>query len=112
MSPTATQHIEIRTNRRGLERAYIAGTRVRVQDIVSDHERHGLTPDEIVREYPHLGHAQVHAALAYYFEHQQEIRGHMREDAAFAESLRAAPAPVSVETDPTSTDANRDSVSP
>jgi len=36
-------------------------------------ERMGMTPAQVVAEYPHLTMAQVHAALAYYWSHQDEI---------------------------------------
>ena len=81
---TVTNHIEFRPNRRGEDRAYVAGTRVRVQDIVSDHELHGMTADEIAREYPHLSLAQVHAALSYYFDHRELVRSQMKSDRDFA----------------------------
>jgi hypothetical protein len=32
-----------------------------------------MAPDEIVEAYPHLSLAQVHAALAYYWQHRDEI---------------------------------------
>jgi uncharacterized protein (DUF433 family) len=32
-----------------------------------------IAPDDIVRAYPHLSLAEVHGALAYYFDHVQEI---------------------------------------
>jgi len=76
----STSHIELRTNRDGQLRAYIMGTRVRVQDIVSDHERHGLSPEQIAREHPHLSLAQIHAALAFYFDHRQEVLNDMKAD--------------------------------
>lgn len=88
MDPTVTQHIELRKNRRGEERPFIAGTRVRVQDIVSDHEQHGMTAEEIVREFPHISLSQVHSALSFYFEHREEIRSQMRSDASYVESVR------------------------
>lgn len=34
----------------------------------------GQSADAIVREFPQLTLAQVHAALAYYFDHLDEIR--------------------------------------
>ena len=73
-------HIELRTNRDGHLRAYIVGTRVRVQDIVSDYERHGLSPEQIAREHPHLSLAQIHAALAFYFDHREAILNDMKAD--------------------------------
>jgi uncharacterized protein (DUF433 family) len=42
------QQIELRPNRSGQSRAYIAGTRVRVQDIYAMAELQGQSPDEIV----------------------------------------------------------------
>jgi uncharacterized protein (DUF433 family) len=33
----------------------------------------GMSVDEILQSLPHLTAAQVHAALAYYFDHQKEI---------------------------------------
>ena len=90
MEPTLTQHIELRPTRSGDAKAFIAGTRMRVQDIVSDHECHGRTPEEIAREYSHISLAQVHAALAYYFDHREEIRGQMKTDAEYADRERAA----------------------
>jgi len=88
MEPTVARHIEVRKNRRGLERPIIAGTRVRVQDIVSDYERHGMTAEEIAREFPHISLAQVHAALSYYFDHRDEIWNCLKEDSAFAEQMK------------------------
>jgi uncharacterized protein (DUF433 family) len=51
----------------------IAGHRIRVLDIVTWHEKRGLSPDEIVTMYPGLTLSDVHAALAYYFDHRAEI---------------------------------------
>ena len=52
----------------------IADSRIRVQDIVVWHEAWGLSPEEIVTDFPQLTLAQVHAALAYYHDHRDEIR--------------------------------------
>ena len=111
MEPALTQHVEIRENRRGEDRAFIAGTRVRVQDIVSDCERHGMSPDEIAREFPHISLAQVHAALAYYFDHRDEIRAQMKADAEFASSMQAQNSPSPLEKEAPGTDADTDAVS-
>ena len=69
-------------------RARIAGHRVRVQDIVGLYEHQGMTPDEIVSHIPTITLADVHTALAYYFEHVQEIQEEMRADRAYAEEFR------------------------
>lgn len=69
-------------------KACIAGHRVRVLDIVVWHEHRGLTPDEIVSHVPTITLADVHAALAYYFDHIEEIQNEMRAERAFVEEFR------------------------
>ena len=90
MTQTVATHIEIRPNREGQPRAYIAGTRVRVQDVSAMAEVQGKSPDEIVQALPHLTLAEVHAALSYYFDHRDEIVREMREDEEFVRQLRAS----------------------
>lgn len=82
-------YIEIRNNRGGQPRAYIAGTRVRVQDVYVHYEVHGQTADEIVDGFPHLTLAQVHAALSYYFDHREEIQEELRQDREFVARTKA-----------------------
>lgn len=65
----------------------IAGHRITVQNIVIWHERIGKSVDEISAEYD-LSPAAIHAALAYYFDHQQAIDHSIAEDEAFVEALR------------------------
>jgi uncharacterized protein (DUF433 family) len=69
-------------------RARIAGHRVRVQDIVVWYEYQGMTPDQIVSEIPTITLSDVHSALAYYFDHVQEIQEEMRADEAYVEEFR------------------------
>jgi uncharacterized protein (DUF433 family) len=97
MSRTLTQHIEIRQNRDGQDRAFIVGTRVRVQDIYVDSEVHGKSPEEIVADLPHLSLAQVHAALSYYFDHRDEILHELREDEAFVALMKRQTGPGPLE---------------
>ena len=41
--------------------------------IVMDYLARGLGPEDMVRHYPYLKLAEVHSAMAYYHDHQQEI---------------------------------------
>jgi uncharacterized protein (DUF433 family) len=70
-------------------RACIAGHRVRVLDIVVWHEHQGMTPDEIVSHVPTISLGDVHAALAYYFDHVAEIQEEMRTERRFVEEFRS-----------------------
>ena len=65
----------------------IAGTRVRVIDIVLLHNR-GRSPEEIVDAYEHLTLGQVHAALSYYYDHRAEVDAEFDRDIAWAEEFR------------------------
>jgi uncharacterized protein (DUF433 family) len=84
---TLDRHIEIVRGASG-SRAHIAGRRIGVDDIAISHERLGRSPDEIAAEYD-VTLADVHAALAYYFDHRDEIDRQIEDDRKFAESLRA-----------------------
>src|SRR3954465_1758944 len=66
----------------------IAGHRVRVLDVVAWHEHQGMSADEIVSHVPTINLADVHAALAYYFDHVEEIQQEMREEREYAERFR------------------------
>jgi uncharacterized protein (DUF433 family) len=70
-------------------RACIAGHRIRVQDIVVLHEMRGMTPKAIVAEYPGITLADVHAAMAYYYDNQQEIADEFRKAEEWAEWVKA-----------------------
>src|SRR6266852_343699 len=70
-------------------KACIAGHRVRVMDIVVLSEMRGLSADEIVQQFPGITLADVYAALAYYFDHREEIQADFRQEAETAESLKA-----------------------
>jgi uncharacterized protein (DUF433 family) len=89
MSQVVASHIEMRPTRSGGLRAFIEGTRVRVQDIYAQAEIFGQTPDSIVESLPHLTLGQVHAALSYLFDHREEILREMREDDALAAAAKA-----------------------
>jgi uncharacterized protein (DUF433 family) len=97
MSTQIATHIEVRRNRDGQDRAYISGTRVRVQDVYAYAELQGMSPDEIVQQLPHLSLGQVHAALSYFFDHREQILNELREDEQFVDSIRARTGPGPLE---------------
>ncbi len=53
--------------------AWVADTRVKVIEIALDKLAHGSSPEELHFQYPHLSMAQIHHALAYYYDHQEEL---------------------------------------
>jgi uncharacterized protein (DUF433 family) len=66
----------------------IDGTRHRVIDIVADHVAHGYSAAQIVEQYPDLTLAQVHAALTYYYDHEDALNAALMASYTQAEQQR------------------------
>ena len=81
------EHIEI-VQEAGGPRARIAGHRISVEDVAVWHEKLGMSPDEIVYNYPTITLADVHAALAYYWDNREDIERAIEEDKTFVEEFR------------------------
>lgn len=56
----------------------IEGTRITVRCIAGYYQM-GMSVDEILTSLTHLTSSQVHSALAYYFDHQEEIDRDLKE---------------------------------
>ena len=52
--------------------------RVRVAQIVMDYLAYGWSVEEMCRQHPYLKPSELHAAMAYYFDHQEEIEREIR----------------------------------
>ena len=74
-------------------RPRIDGHRVTVDDVAIWHERMGMSPDEIVSAYPSITLSDVHAALAYYFEHREEIDADIKAGEQFVAEMKAKSPP-------------------
>jgi len=68
-------------------KACIDGTRIRVYNVVFLHKE-GAADEKIREAYPDLTPAQIHAALAYYYDNRDEIDADLAADEGWAESLR------------------------
>lgn len=56
----------------------IDGTRITVRCIAGYYQM-GMSVDEILTTLAHLTPSQVHSALAYYFDHQEEVDANLAE---------------------------------
>lgn len=83
---TIASHIEVTPGVAG-GKPRITGHRITVQNIVIWHERLGLGADELATEYG-LSLADIYAALAYYYDHREEIDRAIRTDEEFIAELR------------------------
>ena len=75
----------------------IAGTRIKVKHVYRWVERMGMTPAQVVAEYPHLTMAQVHAALAYYWSHPDEIHQDIEAEEKLVAELKAKAGPSRIQ---------------
>jgi uncharacterized protein (DUF433 family) len=86
MTIALDRYIETTPDVRG-GRPRIADTRMTVADITLMYLRLGQSLEEIAGKYD-LPLAAVYAAIAYYYDHQEEIDRSIAEDHAFAEAFR------------------------
>jgi uncharacterized protein (DUF433 family) len=75
----------------------IASTRTKVKHVYTWVEQMGKTPAQVVAEYPHLTMAQVHAALAYYWSHQDEIQQDIENEEKLVAELKAKAEPSRIQ---------------
>lgn len=69
-------------------RPCLAGTGLRVTDVVIAHTFHDQTPDEIAVNYA-VSLAAVYAALAYYYDNKAALDADIREQVQRAAALKA-----------------------
>jgi uncharacterized protein (DUF433 family) len=70
-------------------RPVIRGTSIKVSQVASEFEHLGMTADEIVEAHPHISLADVHAALAYYYDLPHVIRSEWQQGLAISAEMRA-----------------------
>ena len=51
----------------------VAGTTMKVVELVLDHLAYGWSPEELHFQHPYLTMGQVYSALAYYWDHKTEL---------------------------------------
>ena len=64
-----------------------------MKHVVVWHEQMGMTPTEIVATYRTITLAQVHAALAYYYDRRDDIQAEIEEERRFVEEMEAKARP-------------------
>jgi uncharacterized protein (DUF433 family) len=74
----------------------IIGTTMKVIELVLDSQAYGWSPEELQFQHPYLTMGQIHSALAYYWDHQEELDQDIAERLQFVDQLRqnAKPSPL------------------
>jgi uncharacterized protein (DUF433 family) len=75
----------------------VSGTSTKVVELVADHLIWGWDAQQIHKQYPYLSLGQIHSALAYYYDHQQEINADMQRREKLAADMKTqfGPGPAS-----------------
>ena len=74
---------------------YIAGSTMKVVELVTSHFTYGWSPAELHFQYPHISLSQIHSALAYYWDHRAEIDTDIQRRLELAQTLKmASPSPI------------------
>ena len=91
MSATTTgySHIIIRAD--GVP--IIAGTTMKVAQLVEERLAYGWSPEELHFQHPYLSLGQIHSALGYYADHAEELEQDIAQRAQRADDLRRAADP-------------------
>jgi len=69
--------------------AWLDHTTTKVIEVAQVKLTAGLTPEELQAELPHLTLAQVYAALAYYYAHQEEMDAEIERRRQKTEQMRS-----------------------
>jgi uncharacterized protein (DUF433 family) len=51
----------------------IAGTTMKVVELITSYLAYGWSAEEMHLQYPYLSLGQIHSALAYYWDHREEV---------------------------------------
>ncbi len=68
--------------------AHIDHTRYKVEHLAAEHYQHGWTAEELLRQHPDLRPEQVYSALAYFYDHYDDITAQLETSATAAERSR------------------------
>ncbi len=83
---TTTSYEHIRLDEKGVP--HIAGTTMKVVELVMAQKAYGWSPEELHFQHPYLGMSQIHSALAYYWEHKVALDADIEARLNYAEQSR------------------------
>ena len=88
LAETRYEHIVLDASRVPL----IAGTTMKVIELVLAQTAYGWSAEELHAQFPHLTLGQIHSALAYYWDHREALEGEIEKRAQKVNKIRKATA--------------------
>ena len=74
----------------------IEGTSMKVVELVLETAAYGWSPEELHFQHPYLSLGQIHSALAYYWDHAEELDRDIERRAEKVEEIRRKTGPSAV----------------
>ncbi len=71
MNSLETKYEHITIDERGVP--FIAGTTMKVVELVAEKTAYGWSPEELHLQHPYLTLGQIHSALAYYYDNEEKL---------------------------------------
>ena len=71
----------------------IAGTNMKVIELVLERMAYGWSPEELHFQHPYLTLGQIYSALAYYWDHQEELDQDIERRLQHVDQIQRAMAP-------------------
>jgi uncharacterized protein (DUF433 family) len=94
MSLAETRYEHIVLDPAGVPR--IVGTTMKVVELVQGQLAHGWSAEELHFQHPYLSLGQIHSALAYYWDHKEELDQDIAQRLTQVDELRRAAPPSSL----------------
>jgi uncharacterized protein (DUF433 family) len=86
MTLTATEYKYIELDERHVP--IIAGTTMKVVELITSVKAYNWTPEQLLENYPHLTLSKIYSALAYYWDNKEELDADMERRYQYAEQMR------------------------
>jgi uncharacterized protein (DUF433 family) len=86
MSTLSTSYEHIILDENGV--TTIEGTSMKVVELVLETAAYGWSPEELNFQHPYLSLGQIHSALAYYWDHAEELDRDIERRAEKVEAIR------------------------
>jgi uncharacterized protein (DUF433 family) len=76
----------------------IAGTTMKVVELVLDHKAYGWSPEELHFQHPYLTLGQIYSALAFYWDNQEALDQDIERRLQMVDEVRQEIKPTPLET--------------
>lgn len=94
MSLTQTRYEHVLLDQNGVP--MLAGTTMKVVELVLEQMAYGWSPEELHFQHPYLTLGQIHSALAYYWDHREVLDADIAQRLEHVDQARksASPSPL------------------